>query len=584
MAENEQPSYTDLVYEVLKTTGRPLTVQEILEEVHRRRPITSRDPKGTVRYVLTQGRQLVSLGANRYGYLPYLVNGSLLRLPLTEDKPANRPLSYPNELLFALWPSFDEAEKRRLVPAVRANLRDGPEISLSIQLLARGIWGSPMPEALCLYLIRNGAAAGDSLLIRVIDSEAGDCEMWFESRWRRDENAITSRNRELADAAYKLISRTQPYGTLDSNLAVALLGRGFYHSDVVPEPLDWVLGEDPRFVRAGWSWALAGTITAEEIEARNRVMADFFQSLQDMQTELSAGASVRGTRKGMERVLSDIEAAVADREFESTEEATAFINQVLSQGEVPRRDLGSALETAQDIAYDAWDAPTRRERIRLAKKALDISPDCADAYVILGEEAARSEEEALSLYEQGVAAGERALGKDTFEEEAGHFWGILKTRPYMRARFYLADTLWQLERREEATEHFWDMLRLNPNDNQAARYSLLCCLLETQDEAQIRRLLALYPGDAMAVWKYGQALLSFQTEGDTVRSRKLLVDAVIQNPFVCPYLLGVKELPEVLPETIGFGDESEAVACAAQQIVAWLNTPGAIAWLASRVT
>ena len=133
--------------------------------------------------------------------LPYLVNGSLLRLPLTEDRPANRPLRYPNELFFSIWPSFDEAEKRKLVPSVHAHLPDGPEISLSIQLLARGIWGTPMPEGLRPYLIRNGAAAGDSLLIRLIDSGAGHCDMWFESRWRRDENALAARNGEIADGA-----------------------------------------------------------------------------------------------------------------------------------------------------------------------------------------------------------------------------------------------------------------------------------------------------------------------------------------------------------------------------------------------
>jgi hypothetical protein len=30
-----------------------------------------------------------------------------------------------------------------------------------------------------------------------------------------------------------------------------------------------------------------------------------------------------------------------------------------------------------------------------------------------------------------VAAGERSLGPKAFEEDAGHFWGILETRPYM---------------------------------------------------------------------------------------------------------------------------------------------------------
>src|SRR5215217_8161002 len=94
--------------------------------------------------------------------------------------------------------------------------------------------------------------------------------------------------------------------------------------------------------------------------------------------------------------------------------------------------------------------------------SLKVSPDCADAYVLLAEEDAGSLEEARELYQKGVEAGERALGRETFEEEAGHFWGILETRPYMRARQGLAVCLRELGEREEAIEDYREMLYLNP--------------------------------------------------------------------------------------------------------------------------
>ena len=90
-------------------------------------------------------------------------------------------------------------------------------------------------------------------------------------------------------------------------------------------------------------------------------------------------------------------------------------------------------EAAQDIMYEAWDATTRSKRIALARKALEVSPHCADAYVLLAEEEARSGEEMLEYYQRGVEAGELALRKEGLEEYAGHFWGFLETRPYMRA-------------------------------------------------------------------------------------------------------------------------------------------------------
>ena len=87
-----------------------------------------------------------------------------------------------------------------------------------------------------------------------------------------------------------------------------------------------------------------------------------------------------------------------------------------------------ATAKAQDVMYEAWERTTSRSRTALARKALGISPLCADAYVLLAEEA-RSIEEARDLYAKGVEAGELALGPRGFKEYAGHFWGFLETRP-----------------------------------------------------------------------------------------------------------------------------------------------------------
>ena len=103
--------------------------------------------------------------------------------------------------------------------------------------------------------------------------------------------------------------------------------------------------------------------------------------------------------------------------------------------------VGSREETplsqAQDLMYEAFESHDPKERVELARKALELSPDCADAYVLLAEQT-KSRKEALELFEKGVAAGERALGPEAFQDDVGHFWGLLETRPYMRAREGLA--------------------------------------------------------------------------------------------------------------------------------------------------
>jgi len=182
-------------------------------------------------------------------------------------------------------------------------------------------------------------------------------------------------------------------------------------------------------------------------------------------------------RRAMEKTLADIGRLLSEREFESIDEVNAYIEEVLASGEIPPSPAQTPLEQAQDLMYQAWDSSGKR-RIELARRALKISEDCADAYVLLAEKAASSLAEAKHLYQQGVEAGERALGEKAFKEDAGHFWGILETRPYMRARAGLAQCLWMLGERDQAIAHFTDMLRLNPNDNQGIRYILATCLLE----------------------------------------------------------------------------------------------------------
>jgi tetratricopeptide (TPR) repeat protein len=237
------------------------------------------------------------------------------------------------------------------------------------------------------------------------------------------------------------------------------------------------------------------------------------------------------------------------------------------------------LKRAQKLMYRAFEERNPAKRIALAHDALAISPNCADAYVLLAEEEADTVQRALAYYEQGVAAGERALGKEFFEENTGHFWGILETRPYMRARQGLADALWRLKRQEEARDHFRDMLRLNPGDNQGIRDLLLALLLEMERDDEARQLLEQYRDEWTAVWLYTGALLEFRQHGASGHANKSLADALEENPHVPAYLTGRKRIPNRLPPLVGWGEESEAIAYASDHLNHWRRTPGAVEWL-----
>ncbi|MBK9710364.1 MAG: hypothetical protein IPO81_03375 [Kouleothrix sp.] len=294
----------------------------------------------------------------------------------------------------------------------------------------------------------------------------------------------------------------------------------------------------------------------------------------------SSSSSPADFRRANEKMLQDVGKLLSQQQFETTEEMNAYLQSVLASGGPPAMAPESPLERAQEIMYKAWEASGAR-RVKLARQAIEISPDCADAYVLLAEEA-RNPRDAKEFYEQGVQAGARALGPHVFEEDAGHFWGIIETRPYMRARAGLAASLWQLGERAAAIEHYADMLRLNPGDNQGLRYVLASCLLRQGDDEALAKLLDQYD-DASAEWYYTRSLLLFRGAGASADASAALKNAFGKNRFVPDYLLGKKRLPRQPPAYISPGDDTEAVSYAAGAADAWRETPGALEWLSSNL-
>jgi tetratricopeptide (TPR) repeat protein len=243
------------------------------------------------------------------------------------------------------------------------------------------------------------------------------------------------------------------------------------------------------------------------------------------------------------------------------------------------RSRDDAIAKAQEVMYDAWERTTSRSRTVLAHKALAISPLCADAYNLLAEEAG-SVQEARDLYTKGVEAGELALGAEGFDEYAGHFWGFLETRPYMRARAGLAIALMKLGEEDAAIGHFRAMLELNPNDNQGVRYLLLGCLLRRDDAAAVKKLLAAYEDEWSACWLYTRALVAFR-DGHAAQQQavQLVQDAWSANQHVPAILVGTK--PPVASDNgyITMGGADEATDYVRDCGPVWHQTPGAVAWL-----
>jgi len=288
-------------------------------------------------------------------------------------------------------------------------------------------------------------------------------------------------------------------------------------------------------------------------------------------------AASSGTVAGLDALLGE----ASMRAFDTA----AAVDALFAAGKRVPRDR---LWEAQELTFDAYDARSASGRVALVKQALAQHPWCGDALGILATEAPPNSAYAIHLWRLAAAAGEfalkAALGEDAFETCKGDFWGLLETRPYMRARAGLSSALWNSGEREAAVEIDLDLLRLNPNDNQGARYVVADRLLVLGRDQDLDRLFKAYRNDGSAFLSYSRALWSFRREGDGAQSRKLLTKALASNRHVPDYLLGRKPLPKTEPEYYEPGKDSEAVHYVETGVEAWRTISGALDWLGRRVS
>lgn len=289
---------------------------------------------------------------------------------------------------------------------------------------------------------------------------------------------------------------------------------------------------------------------------------------------------------GMENEMAKLKNILENKKFDSIEEMNSFLeNNVEKINDlIDDEYTQNPLSLAQDLIYEAWEYRYAKDRVACAIEALDISPDCADAYCILAEDKAKKLTDKIAYYQKGVEAGLRALGSSFFRENKKHFWGLIESRPFMRAKLGLALKLWELGDQKEAISHCWDLLELNESDNQGVRYILINYLVETKNLEDLEKLFKFAPNDGTALWLYPKALGLFQKEGNSKKADKILKEAFERNKHIPAYLLSKIKLPTKQPEHYSWGSSEEAILYLRDGFKAWQTTEGALEWLKNNVS
>lgn len=252
----------------------------------------------------------------------------------------------------------------------------------------------------------------------------------------------------------------------------------------------------------------------------------------------------------------------------------------LDQSEPPGFfDQSTAEASSLELIEAAYSTDDPDIATSLATLALDKDPDCIDAFVILAESDAYNIRERIHFLEQAIHRGEASFGKKFFKENAGFFWGLIETRPYMRALQFLADTYREAGRSNDAIAAYEKCLELNENDNLGIRHTLIGVYIEQQQMDKAAALLDTFAEDSSAFMRYSRSLLSYILNGDSDESRRLKEAAKTYNEYVPALLSGKEKMPEELPEYFGYGDKNEAVIYVEEHQRVWRAVMGAIAWL-----
>jgi len=295
--------------------------------------------------------------------------------------------------------------------------------------------------------------------------------------------------------------------------------------------------------------------------------------------------SVSTARTTTEKTLRDLMKTMEGKDFADIEEANAFLQTMLASGQMESLldDVPLSLkDEAQELAFDAMEAESDAEAVKLAKRALRKDPDCVDALVVLAEIESTSQRQLILRMQKAVAAGERSLGAEFIAENQGHFWGIIETRPFMRALEQLAGLLRSEGINLDAIRHYETMIALNPNDNQGVRDPLLGLYLVVDNLDGARKLLQDYKEDASANFAWCRVLERF-VSGDLPGASAALNKARKANPFVELYLIGRKALPKRPPEMYGMGTQEEAVLCLNNMAAAWAAHEEAAFWVLDQI-
>lgn len=206
-------------------------------------------------------------------------------------------------------------------------------------------------------------------------------------------------------------------------------------------------------------------------------------------------------------------------------------------------------------------------------------PEFIDAHhhlALLLDETGR-EEEAFTIWKETVQLGLDCLQVDFHLGTDQLPWDMLDNRPFLRTLQGLGITLLERDLIKPALRIFYDILSMNPNDNQGVRAIIVDCQFHYQQPNAVLDICQQYPNDGMEQLVYGQALALFQI-GRKAKAKRALLKAINFLPLVGRELVKTRHRrpKNLFADCITHGGADQAYYYWIHSGKYWKETPGAI--------
>lgn len=209
--------------------------------------------------------------------------------------------------------------------------------------------------------------------------------------------------------------------------------------------------------------------------------------------------------------------------------------------------MQEALEDMDEDLQRAYDAESKAETLKYAKRSLKNNPRNVEAETLIAQCQAKSEDDLQKKYLKILEKEEKNLKNDGIweDESIGDFWLIAETRPYMRLYNSYVDSLIVTRKFRKAATESEKMLQLCENDNLGIRYRLMHIYAYLEEETAAQRLYRQYEEENCTMFLLPLAVLYYKL--DDLKTAAGYLKQLFQVNPECKIFF---ELQDVEPEKI----------------------------------